>query len=149
MKRFQFRLDPLLRYREYLMEQAQQEVAKVRAGVQACEEQVARYEKAYEETAHELDREISEGIDVKRYKHFTDYMAGIESDLERENHSLNELLTLLEEKQAHLSQRAIDKKVLENLKNRRREEYYKDMMKTMQKEADDTVIVRKARAVNA
>jgi len=149
MKRFQFRLDPLLRYREFLMEQAQQEVATVRVAVQACEERIARHEKAYDETAHELDQEMSAGVDVKRYKHYTDYLAGIESDLKKEQHALKELLTHLEEKQAQLSQRSIDKKVLENLKNRRREEYYREMMDTMQKETDDIVIVRKAGAVTA
>jgi flagellar FliJ protein len=147
MKRFKFRLEPLLRYREHLLEQVQQEVAKIRADVLACDERIALFERDYAAISQELDQEVSAGIDVKRYQHYTRYLAGIESSLEDEHLHRRELTKLLEQKQKQLHQRSIDKKVLENLKNKRRADYYKDLMQTLQKEADDTVIVRQARSM--
>jgi len=147
MKRFQFRLEPLLRYREHLLGQAQQEVARIRADVLACDERIALLEKDSAVTNQELDKEVSGGIDVKRYQHYTKYLEGIESNLGAENLSRNQMVKLFEEKQKHLHQRSIDKKVLENLKNRRRDDYYKDLIQRLHKDTDDTVIVRQARSM--
>ena len=147
MKRFQFRLEPLLSYREHLLGQAQQEVARIRADVLACDERIALLEKDSDVTNQELDKEVSAGIDVKRYRHYTKYLEGIESSLGAENISRKQMVKLFEEKQKHLHQRSIDKKVLENLKNRRRDDYYKDLIQRLHKETDDTVIVRQARSM--
>ena len=147
MKRFQFRLEPLLRYREHLLEQAQQEVARIRADALACDERIALLERDSAATNQELDKEVSVGIDVKRYQHYTKYLGGIESDLGVENLRRKQMMKLLEEKQKHLHQRAIDKKVLENLKNRRRDDFYKDLIQTLHKETDDTIMVRQARSM--
>ena len=147
MKRFQFRLEPLLRYREHLLGQAQQEVARIRADVLACDERIALLEKDSAVTNQELDKEVSGGIDVKRYQHYTKYLEGIESNLGAENLSRKQLVKLFEEKQKHLHQRSIDKKVLENLKNRRRDDYYKDLIQRLHKDTDDTVIVRQSRSM--
>ncbi len=57
MKRFQFRLEPLLSYREHLLGQAQQEVARIRADVLACDERIALLEKDSDVTNQELDKE--------------------------------------------------------------------------------------------
>jgi flagellar protein FliJ len=147
MKRFQFRLESLLRYREHLLEQAQQEVARIRGDVLACDERIVLLEKDSTATHQELETEVSTGIDTKRYQHFTKYLEGIESHQGVENLRRKQLMKLLEEKQKHLHQRAVDKKVLENLKNRRRDDYYKDLIQTLHKETDDTVIVRQARSM--
>lgn len=147
MKRFQFRLEPLLSYREHLLGQAQQEVARIRADVLACDERIALLEKDSAVTNQELDKEVSTGIDVKRYQHYTKYLEGIESSLGAENLSRKQMVKLFEEKQKHLHQRAIDKKVLENLKNRRRDDYYQDLIQRLHKETDDTVIDRQARSM--
>ena len=147
MKRFQFRLESLLRYREHLLEQAQQEVAGIRADVLACDERIALLEKDSAANNQKLDKEVSAGIDVKRYQHYTKYLEGIEFNLGAENLSRKQMVKLFEEKQKHLHQRAIDKKVLENLKNRRRDDYYKDLIQRLQKDTDDTVIVRQARSM--
>jgi len=145
MKRFQFRLDPLLRFREHLLEQAQLEVARVRTDIEACRQRIAGFEKDYEATTHELDGEVSTGIDSKRYRHYVAYLKGIESQLEAENLRRMELAELLDKKTRELQQRSVDKKVLENLKNRRREDYYRETMRMLHKETDDAVTLREAR----
>jgi len=147
MKRFEFRLESLLQYREHLLEQSQQEVAKIRADLLACDERIALFEKDYAATCQELDQEVSVGIDVKRYQHYTRYLAGIESNLEIEHLHRKQLMTMLEQKKKQLHQRSIDKRVLENLKNQRRSDFYRNLLQTLHKETDDTVIVRQARSM--
>ena len=148
MKRFQFRLESLLRYREYLEKQAKQEVANVRSDILRCEERITRYEKDHAETTQELEEEVATGIDSKRYKHYTGYIESIESNIQAETIQQDELRTLLSEKQKQLAQRSVDRKVLEKLKDRRREEYYQETLKTFQKETDDMIVTRKARGVS-
>jgi flagellar FliJ protein len=147
MKRFRFRLESLLRYREYLAQLAQQEVARVRSEIFSCEERISKYEKDYAETARELDEEMSSGIDSRRYKHYTRYFEGIESSLEYETMNRKEMLDRLSGKQRQLEQRSVDKKILEKLKNRRREDYYKEALNTQQKETDDMIVLQKIRSM--
>ena len=149
MRLFKFRLEPLLRYREHLAEQARLKVAKIRSDILVCEDRIARLEKSYAHTAEELDQKVGSGIDAKQYKQFTHFLAGIESNIESENMQRKELLKHLEEKQKELKQRTTDKKVLESFKNRRREDYYQETLKLDQKESDDMVILRQARGVGA
>ena len=149
MRLFKFRLEPLLRYREHIAEQTQLEVAKIRSDILVSEDRIARLEKSYAHTAEELDQKVGSGIDAKQYKQFTHFLAGIESNIESENIQRRELLKHLEEKQKELKQRTTDKKALENLKNRRREDYYQETLKIDQKESDDMVILRQARGVGA
>ena len=149
MRVFKFRLEALLRYREHLAEQTQLKVAKIRSDILACEYRIARLEKVYTDTSDELEQKVASGIDVKQYKHFTNFIAGTESSIESENMQREELLKHLEEKQKELNQRSTDKKALESLKNRRREDYYKEIMKTEQKGSDDMAILRQARGVGA
>jgi len=146
MKRFEFRLEPLLQFREHLLEQVQQEVGKIRADMLACDERIALFEKDYADACQELDQEVSAGIDEKRYQHYTRYLTGIESNLEIEHLHRKQLMTLLDQKQKQLHQRSVDKRVLENLKNRRRADFYRNWMQMLHKETDDTVIVRQARS---
>jgi flagellar FliJ protein len=147
MKRFRFRLESLLRYRGYLAQLAQQEVAGVRSEISSCEERISQYEKDYTETAKELEEEMSLGMDSRRYRHYTRYLKGIESSLEAENVNRKEMLDRLFAKKRQLEQRTLDKKVLEKLKNRRREDYYKEALYTQQKETDDTIILQKVRSM--
>ena len=148
MKRFQFRLEPLLRYREHLEKQAKQEVANIRSDMLRSEERIARYETDYAETTQELEEEVATGIDSKRHKHYTDYIESIEAGIQAENIQRDELQSLLLEKQKQLAQRSVDKKVLEKLKDRRKEEYYQEALRTYQKETDDLIVTRNVRGVN-
>lgn len=143
MKRFRFNLEALLNFRKHLLEQAQLEVAALRTDLYACEKRIERCEDDYAATSHELDSEMVSGMDVKRYRHYIRYLSGIESKIDSENLLRVQLSKRIEEKQRQLLQHSIEKKGLENLKIRRREEYYKGFFTAEQKEADDMVIVRR------
>ncbi len=148
MKKFRFKLESLLQYREHLERIAQQEVAKARSNIVACEENITRLKNEHQKISFELDSEVATGIVAERYKLYTAYIYGIESSVASEEKRLQNLLKVFKEKQNILTQKSIEKKVIENLKGRKKEEYYDNMFKNIQKESDDTIITRKARDMN-
>ena len=72
----------------------------------------------------------------------------MESFVKSEGVRRQELLHVLTKKQKELERKTISKKVMENLKDRRKEEYYKAMLKDMYKETDDMIILRKAKDIH-
>ena len=149
MRLFKFRLEPILKFREHLAEQAQLKVAKVRSDILLCEDRIARLEKSLAHTTEEMDQKVGAGLGAKEYKQFVNYLAGIESNLEAESLQRRELLQRLEETQKELKQRTTDKKALESLKDKRRKDHYQEMLKLDQKESDDMIIIRQARGAGA
>lgn len=137
-----------MRYRQYLEHRARLEVAGIRSQVLECETLLDRCQKEQDETRKDLDQETTAGIAADRYFLYADYLAGIESLKEAENVRREALLQSLEEKQRELAKKSVGKKILENVKERRKDEYYKDLMRRLYKETDDTIILRKAREIN-
>ncbi len=147
MKRFIFRLEALLRYREHLEHLAQQEAAKAYSKVLACEKRIADFIEDLRRTAHELDERMIEGINAQQYQLYSSYLTGLESSLERERNHHKDRLNILVQKQKILSQKSVEKKVLENLKERQKTEYYTEMTKNLQKETEEMNIIRKIRNI--
>lgn len=145
MKKFQFRLQFLLRYREYRERLIQLELAQIRAQIQACETRLNGYRNQFDETLYRLEHELDKGIEANRYMSFNDYLAGIESNIEQEKSRRQNLIDTQKRKQNELLKWTVDKKILIHLKQRQKEAYYSRMLKNSQKETDDMLIVRKAR----
>lgn len=148
MKRFQFRLEAFLRYREYQEQSAQMEVARARSDLMACEEKIARSREDCAKKMRELETRTSAGIESDRFLLFSEYLAGVESFLESEDGRRGELVKILEAKQKDLAEKSVKRKSLENLREQRKEEYYKEIANALGKETDDGVVLRKARDVN-
>lgn len=148
MKKFQFSLESFLRYKKYIERKAQLDVAKARADVLEGENRIDNLKKKYAEVMQNLDDEMSSGINADRYMHFTQYLTGINSFLDTQNKQQKSLRHILNEKQEKLAQASTSKKVLENLRLRRKEEYYSQILESLYKEADDMITLRKAREIN-
>lgn len=144
MKKFEFRLQPLLRYREHCENQALQALMAARQQVRRCEEKIAECLKARERKETELDALIAAGMDMARYRWYMDYISGIDMALEAEEKRLKGLLKLEAEKQKDLARKSMDKKILENLKAQKKEQYFSDMLELEHKTADDMILLRKA-----
>ncbi len=148
MKKFKFNQQSLLRYREYLEHLAKINTARAVQDVHACERSIEKATSDRVDTADRLENEVSSGIGVNRYKWYTTYLQGVEALLESENNRLGSLSEILEEKRRVLAQKAIDKKMMESLEEKRRDEYYDELRKSLQKESDDIILVRKDRDLN-
>ena len=149
MKRFRFRLEALLKFRHFLLRQAQLELARVHTELLDCEAQILSWRTRYADAAQKLEAEALGGITARKLLRLTDYLDAADRAIESENHRRRMLLKTLAEKQQALARRSVDRKVLENLKDRQKEEYYSQMMQSEQKAADETVILRKDRQVDS
>jgi flagellar protein FliJ len=142
MKKFKFRLEPVMRYREFLERQKQLEVAKARSDVVTCEASIERTRSAFIETVGELEKEAGLGMDAARFLQFRGYMSGLEAFEASEIKRRSKLLGVLVERQKELTKKSVEKKVMEKLKVRYREEYYTAMFKEEQKGLDDMIVIR-------
>ena len=88
---------------------------------------------------------MSKGLSSERFHFFTDYLSSVDSLIEREEQKRAAFSEILKEKQHVLRDKTIERKTIEKLKEKHKNEYYDNMLKDMQKEVDDMVIVRRKR----
>lgn len=148
MKRFRYRLEPLLKYREHLEHMAQLEAAKASSEVSACSHTIDTLKISYHQNALELEQKMSSGMNAENYLIYRSYFNGMEIIIDEEQKRHTQLTKILLEKQKILKNKSIAKKALSNLKTRKKRKYYEDLLKAEQKETDDTIIIRKARDIN-
>jgi flagellar FliJ protein len=146
MKKFQFRLEPVRRYREFLERQKQLEVAKARSDVLSCEESIEKTRAAFSETVSSLEADLGKGMPAAQFLQVRNYLSGLESFEALEEKRRIRLVKTLTRRQEELARKSIEKKAIEKLKDRQKEEYYTAMLKQEQKTLDDTVILRQARS---
>jgi flagellar export protein FliJ len=96
----------------------------------------------------ELSDKLSSGIEAKQIPVYTSYHDRLRLILKNENMQYARLQNELSHKQKILKQRSVEKKALENLQQRKKEEYYKKISDSLQKEAEDINIMRKIRNSN-
>jgi flagellar FliJ protein len=147
MKRFTFRLEALLKYRQYLELLAQQETAKAYKNVKASEMRIQDLKVELLQGSEVLDRAVAKGISAVEFKSHADFLDGVADDRAREIIRKARLETVLGEKQAALTQKSVDKKVLERLKSRKKSEYMGEFLRSEQNASDEISSLKKAREI--
>ena len=147
MKRFTFRLEALLKYRQYLELLAQQETAKAYKNVKASEMRIRDLKIELLQGSEVLDRAVAKGISAVEFKSHADFLDGVADDRAREIIRKTRLETVLGEKQAALTQKSVDKKVLERLKSRKKSEYMGEFLRSEQNASDEISSLKKAREI--
>ena len=145
MKKFQFRLNAFLSYRKHLEQEAKQAVALTRVKIDECRQRIAIQQEQQAKNLQELQEKMSSGISAAQISVYISYHQRLERGLYDESQLLINLQKELAHKQKLLKQRSIEKKAIENLKQRSKEEYYKEIDMILQKETEDMVIMRKIR----
>ena len=148
MKRFDFKLEPLLGYRGYLEKRARQKTAEALRNVKASQEMIEQLKKQYSECRGDLEDVTYRGISARRFRHYQNYLDSVESGIEEESTRKKQLDKVLGQNIAELKSRRIDKKVIEQLKERKVAEYMEELRKFEQDTLDEVVSVRKAREIN-
>ncbi len=143
MKKFQFRLQALLRFREHEERKAQLEVAEARTDLAACDKRIEDARQQYHASSSELAGQVSQGLDARRYLMYRNYLRGIGAQVVVEKNKRHKLQGHLREKQKQLTQRSVQKKVLENFKDKQKQRYYQEMLTKEQKENDDHTLLRR------
>ena len=145
MKKFKFKLDSLLRVRSFQEDQQKLAVVAARQEVITCEERIDEIRLQARKAAETLETSLVEGIDAMRLKWSNDHLSGLSALRVLEEGRHRELMKILICKQQELTKKTIARKVVENLKSRKKEDYYQEAIKAEQKEMDDMVILRSAR----
>jgi flagellar FliJ protein len=147
MKRFRFRLQALLAYRRYRERLAQQETALALRAVRSSEERVAALRVELGQSVRRLDARTSGGIAASEYKAFAGYLESLEDDIGRQVLKTRSLEADLIQKQKILTQRSVDRKVMDRLKEKQGEAYLSAFLKLEQKTLDEITSLRKAREI--
>jgi flagellar FliJ protein len=143
MKRFKFRLDPVIRYREYRERIAQIALARETQALVESENRISEMEQVRRYTASELDSEQKQGIEVDRHRVFTAYLQGLCDEIKSESEHLVEIGKRMREKQEAVKVETIKKKTLEWIKQTKYSKYLEWINRAEQKAADDLIGLKK------
>lgn len=145
MKKFKFSLEPLLRYRTFMEQKAKQELAEAYKNLADCEERIKQIENDKADAMIRMDNEMAKGISSDQYRLHTSFLDSLDALILSEEDRRIRLMKVVREKQQALAKKSVEKKAIENLKQKKRAEYLEEMASTQQKMADEIVMIRKAR----
>jgi flagellar export protein FliJ len=143
MKRFKFRLDPAIRYREYRERIAQIDLAREIQALIESKNRISGIEQARRYASGELEREQKEGIEVDRYRVFAAYLQGLRDEIESEGEHLVEIGNRIREKQQVIKAETIERKTLEWIKQTEHGKYLEWLDRTEQRAADELIGLRR------
>lgn len=143
MKRFSFRLDNILNYRNYLEKKAQRDLLDVRNQCVERENRVKRLAGKRIESVIQCRDEAMKGLDVSMYKIYQAFLQKLDHDLERVHMDLQEEEKKVKAQEKILKKESIKKKALEILKDLQLKDYMKRLEQEEQKYMDEMVIIRR------
>lgn len=147
MKKFQFKLQPLLNYRDYLERVAKQRTAAARRDVVLCEKQIADLKNLYESNVSEIEKELQQGISAESFQNYWNYLNSVNFAIEQEKQRKIKLARILKEKLQELKKKRIDKKAMELYRERLKTQYIQEIFAVEQKALDDISSLKTARKV--
>ena len=145
MKKFSFRLDRLLNYRQYLEKQAQKNLYNARNEALRREKTLERLVQGRIETDRQCRAEGAKGVDVPWYRIYQSFLQKADHDLETARIRLQKGEENVRAKMAILEQRSVKKKTLEVLKDMQYQKYLKQLGKEEQKIMDETAVMGRKR----
>ena len=143
MKKFKFRLDPVLRYRQYREELALMELAKARQALVLSKKKIQQIQQARKGVMTDLDARQTEGLEVNRYRIYTAYLQGLGEKIASENEHLVEIGRMVKEKHETAEAERISKDTLQRVRETQYTHYLHGRDRTEQKTADDLIALRK------
>ncbi len=147
MKRFSFRLQSVLRYRQYLERLAQQETAKANMDVQESQNRIEALKKRHIEVSEALESVALKGVTALALKRYHDYLDSLHDGIKLERNNRQRLQAILIEKQSALANKRVDREVVERLREKKESLYMDGLLKEEQKIIDEISSLKKAREV--
>jgi flagellar FliJ protein len=141
MKKFQFSLKALLSYREHLEQIAMQELAKAQSDVNQVTSYMEEIEQEPSKARNDLEIESEKGITSEELGMYIDYLNGLEQKKYEAKEALSRLMVIVEKRRSTLQTKSIEKKIIMNLKDKRRSEYVNESLKSAQSDSDEMVLL--------
>jgi ABC-type branched-subunit amino acid transport system ATPase component len=104
MKKFEFRLEPVLKYRRYLERLAQQETARAHMNLKNCENKIMGLKAEYEAQGNKMENAVLDGVSASEFRAFCQYLWAVESGLEEDYQRVFELFPRLAERSKQRSE---------------------------------------------
>lgn len=145
MKKFQFKLQPLLKYREYQEKLAQQETASAQMDVKKSEEQIENLKQTYSKQDDTIRKITTDGISASQFQQHYQYLMAVGNSVQEEKIRKAQLKEILKQKLLALKKKSVDKKAMEIYKDRLKDMYTREMIQAEQKELDEITTLKTAR----
>lgn len=139
MKKFRFGLDNVLDYRWQVLDERQGEYAKALDQVHRQEARKADAETRYRDLNHQFHEEAARGITAVDALTYEGGLRLLEQEIARETRILEDLRKAAEDKRLLMMQAHIDTTALERLREKKMQEYKKDLQKSEERFIDDLV----------
>lgn len=138
MKKYSFRLQPVLDIREKVLEDKRLEMAQV---IQLLNDQQEGLERliakqaSYKEELESLS--LEDDLNIFALANFKNYMVNLQEQITQQKHNIDNTKKALRVKQEAVNEALKDVKVLEKLKEKQSQKFYKDIEMKEANEIDD------------
>ncbi|RAI11883.1 MAG: flagellar export protein FliJ [Candidatus Melainabacteria bacterium] len=143
MKKYSFRLQPVLDIREKTLEDKRLEMAQV---IQLLNEQQEGLERLIaKQTSYKDELEslsLEDDLNVFALANFKNYMVNLQEQITQQEHNIENTKKALRVKQEAVNEALKDVKVLEKLKEKQSQKFYKDIEMKEANEIDDISTAR-------
>ncbi len=143
MKKYSFRLQPVLDIREKTLEDKRLEMAQV---IQLLNEQQEGLERLIAKQASYKDEleslSLEDDLNVFALANFKNYMVNLQEQITQQEHNIENTKKALIVKQEAVNEALKDVKVLEKLKEKQSQKFYKDIEMKEANEIDDISTAR-------
>ena len=144
MKKFKFRLQTVLELKSKILDEKLIELSKILSQIKAEEDAL----NDLKEKQNSLNLEVlslvsnSSNINVEQVINLKKYLPKLENKIKSQLQLINDMKNVLELKQDEVNAAYRDKEILEKLKDKQKNAYYKEFEKTQNNELDDITICR-------
>jgi len=145
MKKFKFKLEPLLKYRKYLERIAQQKTAKAHMDVKQCEQEITHLEQTWGHQVDKMEIAAKKGVSASQFQQYYQYQVAVENSIVHEKTRKIELDKTLREKLLKLKKKSVDKRAMEIYQDKLKAQYTQEMIQIEQKELDEISTLKTAR----
>jgi flagellar protein FliJ len=143
MKKFNFRLEGLLKLRKFEEDKIKRELGGILKNISQTEVQIEEIEQSINEAYRSHDEFLAEASLGQMAQFFPRYIEGRRSDLEKKKELLSKLKRFYDMKLFELKQARGAVKVVDKMKERKLEEWKKDVTKKQQADIEDILNMKR------
>jgi len=134
---YKFHLETVLKYRESVEKSHIQEMSRLKSDLKLEEKTLSECEEKTREAATQLSEEEKKGISPAEAKLYKSFILGKRSEISDRGKKISVLKEGVEVKRSDLHLASRDKKVMERLKEKKRDHYYEELRRKDQKAMDE------------
>ncbi|MBS5793567.1 MAG: flagellar export protein FliJ [Clostridiales bacterium] len=139
MAKFIFNMQGLLNIKEKLEEQTKTEYGKALAKLEQEKSILLNLKNKKQENILSFRESINKGVKPNYIDNINKYISFIDKKVEEQMQNINKAKEIVEEKRLALLEAMKERKVLETLKEKEKENYFKEELKNEQKIIDEIV----------